>query len=272
MTGRWLWVALPRPLLGRVGGSLSGSHALFGLRPFNVSRTPSSLIWISRAVGWGVGPLVGAGSLSFLLKTKVYCLFRMLALPCVFETRVPSDFNASLPQLSILLDLMKDQNLLHTLWRSVGLHSSFPMLKIQCTKQRSSLNVGPRTLTGNKVAGPIIHSFHLPKMSGNSSGWPSVALDFIALEFPVHSYQGSNPLQRQHTALHACHWHLIDLNWVSQWVPCLWIAAVASGSGMVHVLSAWSQHLAVRKCQLLRGNCPAVAVVLDCQTTENCFP
>ena len=31
------------------------------------------------------------------------------------------------------------------------------------------------------MAGPIIYSFHLPKMSGNSSGWPSVALDFIAL-------------------------------------------------------------------------------------------
>ena len=47
--------------------------------------------------------------------------------------------------------------------------------------QRSSLNAGPRTLTSNKVAGPIIYSFHLPKMSGNSSGWPSAALDF-----PVH--------------------------------------------------------------------------------------
>ena len=67
----------------------------------------------TRTFGGGGGG--GGGSLSFLLKTEVYCLFRMLALPCAFETRVPSDFNAGMPQLSILLDLMKDQNLLHTL-------------------------------------------------------------------------------------------------------------------------------------------------------------
>ena len=37
--------------------------------------------------------------------------------------------------------------------------------------QRSSLNVGPRTMPGNKIAGPVIYSIHLPIMSNNSSGW-----------------------------------------------------------------------------------------------------
>ena len=37
--------------------------------------------------------------------------------------------------------------------------------------QRSSLNAGPRTMPGNKIAGPIIYSIHLPIMSDNSSGW-----------------------------------------------------------------------------------------------------
>ena len=37
--------------------------------------------------------------------------------------------------------------------------------------QSSSLNAGPRPMPGKRKAGPVIYSFHLPKMSDNSSGW-----------------------------------------------------------------------------------------------------
>ena len=46
-----------------------------------------------------------------------------------------------------------------------------PHQSLEAGKQRSSLNAGPRTMPGNKIAGPIIHSIHLPIMSDNSSGW-----------------------------------------------------------------------------------------------------
>ena len=92
--------------------------------------------------------------------------------------------------------------------------------------QRSSLNVGPRSGTGNRKAGPIMYSFHLPKMSGNSSGWPSVTLDFIALDFPVHT------LTSEATHCMPATPHLIDLHWVSTG------AVFINSCGMVHVLSA----------------------------------
>ena len=85
----------------------------------------------------------GGGSLSFLLKTEVYCLFRMLALPCAFETRVPSDFNAGMPQvLTLVLNQRKSNHgmLLYNYDIPVGLLTSLSTPSEHCHPRVTGAN------------------------------------------------------------------------------------------------------------------------------------
>ena len=112
-------------------------------------------------------------------------------------------------------------------------------------------------MAGKRIAGPIIYSFHLPKMSDKLK-W--VALD-LPLKLPVSEpTAGCLPLP-----------HLIDLHWVFTAAHlrssgCQW----GSGCYRECVGPRWSTC-----CLLDHNTCDpvyaAVAVVFDCQTTENCF-